>query len=283
MRNKFSSWSIIIRYRAFSAWSIEINCETKERKSFIRANFWYIKWEFFFIHACNHSRQFDLVFLFKFLQRLWEKGREATEVVGPVRVIHRYVNMPEQSAEFYNETTKKIEEVNINCYSVDRRKIVVRIYSGYYFSTGARLRTGHGLQLRSWHHRRTRFFRLRTGNNDAKSVLERSAKFPGRPDRGRHSLSFCEAYFTGHRTSEFIFFFLFLSFFLGCFFSAQPTLWSQIYHQCVISIAISVQLDVRLARDAMIAWTLEIFLTDTLLYEEVPTIKFRGTWIIAFR
>lgn len=34
------------------------------------------------------------------------------EVIGPVRVVHRYVNMPEQSAEFYNETTRKFEKVN---------------------------------------------------------------------------------------------------------------------------------------------------------------------------
>lgn len=48
--------------------------------------------------------------IYKEAARLWEKGK-AAEVVGPVRVIHRYVNMPEQSAEFYNETTKKMEEV----------------------------------------------------------------------------------------------------------------------------------------------------------------------------
>ncbi|KMQ94923.1 neutral ceramidase-like protein [Lasius niger] len=34
------------------------------------------------------------------------------EVVGPVRVVHQYVNMPEQSAEFYNETTGQLEEVH---------------------------------------------------------------------------------------------------------------------------------------------------------------------------
>ncbi|EGI57362.1 Neutral ceramidase [Acromyrmex echinatior] len=33
------------------------------------------------------------------------------EVIGPVRVVHQYINMPEQYAEFYNETTKKVEEV----------------------------------------------------------------------------------------------------------------------------------------------------------------------------
>lgn len=37
------------------------------------------------------------------------------EVVGPVRVMHQYVNMPEQKAEFYNETTGKLEEVNVAC------------------------------------------------------------------------------------------------------------------------------------------------------------------------
>ncbi|XP_011067719.1 PREDICTED: neutral ceramidase isoform X2 [Acromyrmex echinatior] len=42
--------------------------------------------------------------------RLWESN-EAMEVIGPVRVVHQYINMPEQYAEFYNETTKKVEEV----------------------------------------------------------------------------------------------------------------------------------------------------------------------------
>ncbi|XP_032681175.1 neutral ceramidase [Odontomachus brunneus] len=43
--------------------------------------------------------------------KLWQNG-ETTEIVGPVRVVHRYVNMPEQSAEFYNETTGHVEEVH---------------------------------------------------------------------------------------------------------------------------------------------------------------------------
>ncbi|KYN38173.1 Neutral ceramidase [Trachymyrmex septentrionalis] len=42
--------------------------------------------------------------------RLWQSN-EAMEVIGPVRVVHQYINMPEQSAEFYNETTKKVEQV----------------------------------------------------------------------------------------------------------------------------------------------------------------------------
>lgn len=42
--------------------------------------------------------------------RLWRGKR--MEVIGPVRVVHRYVNMPEQSAEFYNETTRKFEKVH---------------------------------------------------------------------------------------------------------------------------------------------------------------------------
>ncbi|KYN01821.1 Neutral ceramidase, partial [Cyphomyrmex costatus] len=42
--------------------------------------------------------------------RLWQSN-EAVEVIGPLRVVHQYVNMPEQFAEFYNETTKKTEEV----------------------------------------------------------------------------------------------------------------------------------------------------------------------------
>lgn len=49
--------------------------------------------------------------IFQESTKLW-RGDEAVEVIGPVRVLHRYVNMPEQSAEFYNETTKKLEEVH---------------------------------------------------------------------------------------------------------------------------------------------------------------------------
>lgn len=44
-------------------------------------------------------------------QRIWKSG-ERKEIVGPVRVVHRYVDMPEQSAEFYNETTGRVEEVS---------------------------------------------------------------------------------------------------------------------------------------------------------------------------
>lgn len=43
--------------------------------------------------------------------KLWRNG-ETMEVVGPVRVVHQYVNMPEQTAEFFNETTGKLEEVH---------------------------------------------------------------------------------------------------------------------------------------------------------------------------
>ncbi|XP_071554309.1 neutral ceramidase isoform X2 [Temnothorax nylanderi] len=43
--------------------------------------------------------------------RLW-KSDKTVEVIGPVRAVHQYVNMPEQSAEFYNETTRKSEEVH---------------------------------------------------------------------------------------------------------------------------------------------------------------------------
>lgn len=49
--------------------------------------------------------------IFQESTKLW-RSDEAVEVIGPVRVLHRYVNMPEQSAEFYNETTKKLEEVH---------------------------------------------------------------------------------------------------------------------------------------------------------------------------
>ncbi|XP_012227220.1 neutral ceramidase [Linepithema humile] len=42
--------------------------------------------------------------------RLWRSG-EATEVIGPVRVVHQYVDMPKQSAKYYNHTTGQIEEV----------------------------------------------------------------------------------------------------------------------------------------------------------------------------
>ncbi|XP_025992627.2 neutral ceramidase isoform X2 [Solenopsis invicta] len=43
--------------------------------------------------------------------RLWQSN-EAVEVFGPIRAVHQYVDMPEQSAEFYNETTGKFENVH---------------------------------------------------------------------------------------------------------------------------------------------------------------------------
>ncbi|XP_043250741.1 neutral ceramidase [Colletes gigas] len=49
--------------------------------------------------------------IFKESWRLWQDGN-AKEVIGPLRVVHRYVNMPEQTAEFYNDTTKKTEKVH---------------------------------------------------------------------------------------------------------------------------------------------------------------------------
>lgn len=49
--------------------------------------------------------------IFKESWRLWLSGN-AKEVIGPIRVVHRYVNMPEQTAEFYNETTRSVEEVH---------------------------------------------------------------------------------------------------------------------------------------------------------------------------
>lgn len=49
--------------------------------------------------------------LFKESWNLWEGGN-AKEVIGPVRVVHRYVNMVKQSAEFYNTTTGQIEKVH---------------------------------------------------------------------------------------------------------------------------------------------------------------------------
>ncbi|XP_011170954.2 neutral ceramidase [Solenopsis invicta] len=44
--------------------------------------------------------------------RLWQSNQAVEEVFGPVRVVHQYVDMPEQSAEFYNETTGNFEEVH---------------------------------------------------------------------------------------------------------------------------------------------------------------------------
>ncbi|PBC34777.1 Neutral ceramidase [Apis cerana cerana] len=37
--------------------------------------------------------------------------KESWEVIGPLRVVHRYVNMVEQTAEYYNETTQRTETV----------------------------------------------------------------------------------------------------------------------------------------------------------------------------
>lgn len=45
------------------------------------------------------------------LQRLWQYG-DVKEVIGPLRVVHRYVNMVEQTAEYYNETTQRTETVS---------------------------------------------------------------------------------------------------------------------------------------------------------------------------
>ncbi|XP_046412285.1 neutral ceramidase [Neodiprion fabricii] len=41
---------------------------------------------------------------------LWHGGK-AKEVTGPIRVIHQYIRMPEQEAEFFNETTGNVENV----------------------------------------------------------------------------------------------------------------------------------------------------------------------------
>ncbi|XP_053985097.1 neutral ceramidase [Hylaeus volcanicus] len=49
--------------------------------------------------------------IFKESWRLWQDGN-AKEVIGPLRVVHRYVNMPEQTVEFYNETTGETEMVH---------------------------------------------------------------------------------------------------------------------------------------------------------------------------
>ncbi|XP_012268113.2 neutral ceramidase [Athalia rosae] len=48
--------------------------------------------------------------MFKKALDLWHGGT-ATEVTGPIRVIHQYVRMTEQTAQFYNESTKSFEEV----------------------------------------------------------------------------------------------------------------------------------------------------------------------------
>ncbi|XP_017756757.1 PREDICTED: neutral ceramidase isoform X2 [Eufriesea mexicana] len=49
--------------------------------------------------------------IFKESWRLWQDGKRR-EVIGPLRVVHRYVNMVEQTAEYYNETTQKTETVH---------------------------------------------------------------------------------------------------------------------------------------------------------------------------
>lgn len=48
--------------------------------------------------------------MFKESWRLWQYG-DVKEVIGPLRVVHRYVNMVEQTAEYYNETTQRTETV----------------------------------------------------------------------------------------------------------------------------------------------------------------------------
>ncbi|XP_034181151.2 neutral ceramidase isoform X2 [Osmia lignaria lignaria] len=49
--------------------------------------------------------------IFRESWRLWQYGNPK-EVIGPLRVVHRYVNMAEQTAEFYNQTTGKTEMVH---------------------------------------------------------------------------------------------------------------------------------------------------------------------------
>ncbi|XP_076681522.1 neutral ceramidase [Andrena cerasifolii] len=48
--------------------------------------------------------------IFKESWRLWQDGN-AKEVIGPLLVAHRYVDMPNQAAEYYNETTRTTETV----------------------------------------------------------------------------------------------------------------------------------------------------------------------------
>ncbi|XP_015117152.1 neutral ceramidase [Diachasma alloeum] len=48
--------------------------------------------------------------LFTEAVNIWQRGSKA-ELKGPVRVVHRYVNMPGQRGEYYNETTGRVEEV----------------------------------------------------------------------------------------------------------------------------------------------------------------------------
>ncbi|XP_012141148.2 neutral ceramidase isoform X2 [Megachile rotundata] len=49
--------------------------------------------------------------IFRESWRLWQYGN-AKEVIGPLRVVHRYVNMAEQTAEFYNHTSGRTETVH---------------------------------------------------------------------------------------------------------------------------------------------------------------------------
>lgn len=146
-------------------------------------------------------------------QKLWQSG-EAMEIVGPLRVVHQYVNMPEQTAEFLNETTGKLEEVSTRRNIIVERKADSREREKNLravLPTGARLHTRDGLQLRGRHHRWTGFVFLRAGNNDGQSSVECHKKFPGCPDRQRHSMPRGETHPVGHRTGESILFvFLFL-------------------------------------------------------------------------
>ncbi|KAK9294787.1 hypothetical protein QLX08_010723 [Tetragonisca angustula] len=49
--------------------------------------------------------------IFKESWRLWQYGN-AKEVIGPIRVAHRYVNMAKQTAKYYNATTRRTEIVH---------------------------------------------------------------------------------------------------------------------------------------------------------------------------
>ncbi|XP_014616337.1 PREDICTED: neutral ceramidase [Polistes canadensis] len=48
--------------------------------------------------------------LFNKATDLWKNGRPK-EVVGPIRVVHQFVDMPKESATFYNKTTGEFEKV----------------------------------------------------------------------------------------------------------------------------------------------------------------------------
>ncbi|OAD57342.1 Neutral ceramidase [Eufriesea mexicana] len=60
-------------------------------------------------HRCDATH--CLRAAFQYNTRLWQDGKRR-EVIGPLRVVHRYVNMVEQTAEYYNETTQKTETVH---------------------------------------------------------------------------------------------------------------------------------------------------------------------------